>query len=198
MRGLMADMSGDTIDLPIKANFREGLLPLEYFISTYGARKGLVDTASHTSDSGYFYPPSGRRCPGCHCSRGGLRHRRGRDYPLISRARPTWTPTLLAAAHSTTSLTLPPARFSSPVTATSSPRKTSRSSLPMVSRRSSLGPSHLQVQVRRLPEVLRLGPLDPSSRQHWHGRWHHRCPVHRRAGYPAYDAYDSLRRRRWR
>ncbi|MBQ9058861.1 MAG: DNA-directed RNA polymerase subunit beta' [Atopobiaceae bacterium] len=54
MRGLMADMSGDTIDLPIKANFREGLEPLEYFISTYGARKGLVDTASHTSDSGYL------------------------------------------------------------------------------------------------------------------------------------------------
>ena len=50
----MADMSGETIDLPIKANFREGLLPLEYFISTYGARKGLVDTASHTSDSGYL------------------------------------------------------------------------------------------------------------------------------------------------
>ncbi|EJX10840.1 DNA-directed RNA polymerase subunit beta', partial [gut metagenome] len=49
MRGLMADMSGDTIDLPIKSNFREGLRPLEYFISTYGARKGLVDTASHTS-----------------------------------------------------------------------------------------------------------------------------------------------------
>ncbi len=54
MRGLMQDMSGETIDLPIKANFREGLLPLEYFISTYGARKGLVDTASHTSDSGYL------------------------------------------------------------------------------------------------------------------------------------------------
>ena len=54
MRGLMADMKGDTIDLPMKANFREGLEPLEYFISTYGARKGLVDTASHTSDSGYL------------------------------------------------------------------------------------------------------------------------------------------------
>ncbi len=54
MRGLMADMSGDTIDLPIRANFREGLRPLEYFISTYGARKGLVDTSSHTSDSGYL------------------------------------------------------------------------------------------------------------------------------------------------
>lgn len=54
MRGLMADMSGETIDLPIKANFREGLRPLEYFISTYGARKGLVDTSSHTSVSGYL------------------------------------------------------------------------------------------------------------------------------------------------
>jgi len=54
MRGLMADMKGTTIDLPIKSNFREGLDPLEYFISTYGARKGLVDTASHTSDSGYL------------------------------------------------------------------------------------------------------------------------------------------------
>ncbi len=54
MRGLMADMSGETIDLPIKASFRDGLEPLEYFISTYGARKGLVDTASHTSDSGYL------------------------------------------------------------------------------------------------------------------------------------------------
>ena len=54
MRGLMADMSGETIDLPIKSNFRDGLVPLEYFISTYGARKGLVDTASHTSDSGYL------------------------------------------------------------------------------------------------------------------------------------------------
>ncbi len=78
MRGLMADvntkkvlnakkpMSPDTdprdlravgpdaIELPIKSNFREGLSTLEYFISTYGARKGLVDTASHTSDSGYL------------------------------------------------------------------------------------------------------------------------------------------------
>ena len=44
----------DAIELPIKSNFREGLSTLEYFISTYGARKGLVDTASHTSDSGYL------------------------------------------------------------------------------------------------------------------------------------------------
>jgi len=54
MRGLMADPSGQIIDLPIKANFREGLTVLEYFISTHGARKGLADTALRTADSGYL------------------------------------------------------------------------------------------------------------------------------------------------
>jgi DNA-directed RNA polymerase subunit beta' len=54
MRGLMADPAGRIIDLPIKANFREGLTVLEYFISTHGARKGLADTALRTADSGYL------------------------------------------------------------------------------------------------------------------------------------------------
>ena len=54
MRGLMADPSGRIIDVPIKANFREGLTVLEYFISTHGARKGLADTALRTADSGYL------------------------------------------------------------------------------------------------------------------------------------------------
>ena len=54
MRGLMADTSGRTIDLPIKSNFREGLDVLEYFISAHGARKGLSDTALRTADSGYL------------------------------------------------------------------------------------------------------------------------------------------------
>ncbi|WP_378955040.1 DNA-directed RNA polymerase subunit beta' [Pelosinus sp. sgz500959] len=54
MRGLMADPSGKIIDRPIKANFREGLTVLEYFISTHGARKGLADTALRTADSGYL------------------------------------------------------------------------------------------------------------------------------------------------
>ncbi len=54
MRGLMADPSGRIIDLPIKANFREGLNVLEFFISTHGARKGLADTALRTADSGYL------------------------------------------------------------------------------------------------------------------------------------------------
>ncbi len=54
MRGLMADATGDTVDIPILTNFREGLTSTEYFISTYGARKGLVDTALRTADSGYL------------------------------------------------------------------------------------------------------------------------------------------------
>ena len=54
MRGLMADPSGRIIDLPIKANFREGLSVLDYFTSSHGARKGLADTALRTADSGYL------------------------------------------------------------------------------------------------------------------------------------------------
>ena len=54
MRGLMADTAGRTIEIPIKANFREGLSVLEYFISARGARKGLADTALRTADSGYL------------------------------------------------------------------------------------------------------------------------------------------------
>ena len=54
MRGLMADTSGETIEIPIRSNFREGLNVLEYFISTHGARKGLADTALRTADSGYL------------------------------------------------------------------------------------------------------------------------------------------------
>jgi DNA-directed RNA polymerase subunit beta' len=54
MRGLMSDPQGQIIDLPIKSNFREGLTTTEYIISSYGARKGLVDTALRTADSGYL------------------------------------------------------------------------------------------------------------------------------------------------
>ena len=54
MRGLMANTAGKTIEIPIKANYREGLTVLEYFISSRGARKGLADTALRTADSGYL------------------------------------------------------------------------------------------------------------------------------------------------
>ena len=54
MRGLMSDQAGNIIDLPIQANFREGLSSIDYIISSYGARKGIVDTALKTADSGYL------------------------------------------------------------------------------------------------------------------------------------------------
>ena len=54
MRGLVANPKGEIIPRPIKANFREGLSVLEYFIATHGARKGLADTALRTADSGYL------------------------------------------------------------------------------------------------------------------------------------------------
>jgi DNA-directed RNA polymerase subunit beta' len=54
MRGLMSDSQGNVIDLPIKTNFKEGLNIVEYFISCYGARKGLIDTALKTANSGYL------------------------------------------------------------------------------------------------------------------------------------------------
>src|SRR5690606_28277020 len=54
MRGLMAKPSGEIIETPIRANFREGLSVLQYFISTHGARKGLADTALKTANSGYL------------------------------------------------------------------------------------------------------------------------------------------------
>lgn len=54
MRGLMANTSGKTVEIPIKSCFREGLDVLEYFISSHGARKGLADTALRTADSGYL------------------------------------------------------------------------------------------------------------------------------------------------
>jgi len=54
MRGLMSDQEGKIIDLPIQANFREGLSSIDYIISSYGARKGIVDTALKTADSGYL------------------------------------------------------------------------------------------------------------------------------------------------
>ena len=57
MRGLVANPKGEIIPRPIKANFREGLSVLEYFISTHGARKGLADTALRTADSGVSHPP---------------------------------------------------------------------------------------------------------------------------------------------
>ena len=94
MRGLVANPRGDMIPRPIKKNFREGLETLEYFIATPGARKGLVDTALRTADSGLPDAPSRRRRPGADRPRGGLRHARSAcGSRTSSRTRPTAAPT---------------------------------------------------------------------------------------------------------
>ena len=109
MRGLIANTSGKVIEIPIRANYREGLNILEYFISSRGARKGLADTALRTADSGYLtrrlvdvsqdviireddcgaaHRPGGFRYPG---RQGGHRvHARAPDRP-VSGARILWT-----------------------------------------------------------------------------------------------------------
>ena len=76
MRGLMAKPSGEIIETPITANFREGLTVLQYFISTHGARKGLADTALKTADSGYLTRRLVDVAAGCHHLAQRLRHRR--------------------------------------------------------------------------------------------------------------------------
>jgi DNA-directed RNA polymerase subunit beta' len=82
MRGLMAKPSGEIIETPILANFREGLTVLQYFISTHGARKGLADTALKTANSGLPDPSSRRRRAGRDHHRVRLRHPgRHRDEP---------------------------------------------------------------------------------------------------------------------
>ena len=75
MRGLVANPKGEIIPRPIKANFREGLSVLEYFIATHGARKGLADTALRTADSGYLTRRLVDVIAGRDHPRGGLRHR---------------------------------------------------------------------------------------------------------------------------
>jgi DNA-directed RNA polymerase subunit beta' len=74
MRGLMAKPSGEIIETPITANFREGLTVLQYFTSTHGARKGLADTALKTANSGYLTRRLVDVSQDCHCQRDRLRH----------------------------------------------------------------------------------------------------------------------------
>ena len=95
MRGLMAKPSGEIIETPITANFREGLNVLQYFISTHGARKGLADTALKTADSGYLTRRLVRRGAGRDHHRERLRHQRrhlrradhriGRNHRAVAR-----------------------------------------------------------------------------------------------------------------
>ena len=145
MRGLVANPKGEIIPRPIKANFREGLTVLEYFISTHGARKGLADTALRTADSGYLT----RRLvdvsqdviireDDCGTERGlpkRIGERRGRHVARTRTPRPRRTP----APRRSRSPTRRPARCSPPPARTSATSR-SVSSSPPASRRSRSAP----------------------------------------------------------
>ena len=199
MRGLMANPKGEIIDRPIKANFREGLTVLEYFISTHGARKGLADTALRTADSGYLT----RRLVDvaqdvivrendCGTDEGvafktvkadgQVDHNLGRPLPARAgrqrreRARSSWRR----------------ARTSSPDAELQELADGGRRE-----RRRTHG-HDLPRQARHLPGLLRLGPRQQPPRRHRHGGRHHRRAVDRRAGHAAHDAYVPHRWRRGR
>ena len=196
-------MSGDTIDLPIKANFREGLLPLEYFISTYGARKGPRRHRVAHFRLRLPHASSRRRGAGRYrCARRTAAPPRGVTYQLQLVENENDEPEL--------NTDLIGRCFVEDVVAPSGEvlfhkdGYIERQGGPAEDdRRGSLlgeaeGTAYLPLQVRRVPEVLRLGSFDPSSRRHRHRGGHHRRAVHRRARHAAHDAYHPLRRRRRR
>ncbi len=189
MRGLMANPKGDIIDRPIKANFREGLTVLEYFISTHGARKGLADTALRTADSGYLT----RRLvdvaqdvivreSDCGTDEGvefKIRKEDGEvDHNLVGRCllKPAYVAGTKKTVLKAGSYIHNDAELQQLVDA---------------GRRDPLG-SHrhdLPRDPRHLPGVLRLGPRQQPPRRHRDRGGHHRRPVDRRAGHAAHDAY---------
>ena len=195
MRGLMSDPKGEIIDRPIKANFREGLSVLEYFISTHGARKGLADTALRTADSGYLTRRLVDVAQDVIIREIDCGHQRRRAVPHLQReGRPRREP----------DRPLPAGR-----------RRGSRRYRGGGRRRvrhvhgpgeGARGRGHhrgghphghdLPCRPRRVPEVLRLGPGHVASGQHRHGGGHHRRPVHRRAGHAADHAHVPHWRRR--
>ena len=202
----MADPSGRIIDVPVRSNFREGMTVLEYFISTHGARKGLADTALRTADSGLPDPAPGRRRPGRHHPRGGLRHRGGQlDHPRASRAtRRAPSRRRLVGRLAAAPLPDPRVKVKTGETDASSSSATRRSprrspaAIDAAGDRRGPRPlaAHLRGPPRRLPGVLRPQPGHRRAGRHRRGGRHHRRPVDRRAGHAADDADVPHRRRR--
>ena len=160
MRGLMANPTGRIIDLPIKANFSEGLTVLEYFISTHGARKGLADTALRTADSGYLTRRLVDvaqdvivRIEDCETPRGS-----GSSSPTRSSRIASSTATRGASAPRTSSSATRPS-FAPARTSTTRLLAASSASVRQSARQ---GPQHHDVQGPRgcLPHVLRAQPRD--------------------------------------
>ncbi len=198
MRGLMANPKGDIIDRPIKANFREGLTVLEYFISTHGARKGLADTALRTADSGYLT----RRLvdvaqdvivreTDCGTEEGVTfpvtKPDGNLDHNLVGRCL------LEPAVNAETGEIVREAGYY--LRNDAEVREIADKGVVEVAG------SHrhdVSREARHLPGMLRLGPREQPPGRHRHRGRHHRRPVHRRAGHAAHDADVPHRRRRRR
>ena len=198
MRGLMANTAGKTIEIPIKANFREGMSVLDYFTSSRGARKGLADTALRTADSGYLTRRMVDVCQDviireddCGVHKGILvseisengqviekfsERIRGR-FPVHDITDPKTGEVLISKDHMMTeddAALLENFDIHSAEIRTVLTCKAHSGICAKVLRHE---PGHLQAG----------GPR--------RGRWHHRSPVHRRARYPADHAYLPYRRR---
>ena len=201
MRGLMAKPSGEIIETPITANFREGLSVLQYFISTHGARKGLADTALKTANSGYLT----RRLVDV-----------AQDAVIAEFDCGTldgieMTPLVKAARSSSRSATASSAAWRSKTSSIRSPAKCSSRRTTEIDEdhgqadrgrghrrgQDPLG-AHLPDQPRHLRRVLRPRPRPRPQGQHRRSGRRHRRAVDRRAGHPAHDAYVPHRRHRVR
>ncbi len=198
MRGLMAKPSGEIIETPITANFREGLAVLQYFISTHGARKGLADTALKTADSGYLT----RRL--VDVAQDVIIHELdcgtvdGIESPAHRRDR---------ARSSSRCATASSAARRSRGSPTRSPADRSSRNVSEVIEEAVVGDSgrrhregedpvgaHLRVAPRRVREVLRPRPRDRQDGRARPGGRRHRGAVHRRARHAADDAHVPHRR----
>ena len=202
MRGLMADTNGRTIEIPIKANFREGLSALEYFISSRGARKGMTDTALRTADSGYLTRRMVDVCQDviirendCGSTNGSWKGdylRKGPAHRVLRQPHPR---------------PLPGLRYRRPEdgrAAALQGRHAPRGGRGQVRRphgidtvyvRSVLG---CKARSGVCAKLLRHEPGDERAREPRRGGRHHRRAVHRRAGHAADHAYLPHRRRRRR
>ena len=199
MRGLMANPKGEILDRPIKANFREGLSVLEYFISTHGARKGLADTALRTADSGYLTRRLVDVAQDVIVRETDCGTDEGVVFPILDPKQPGKVDhdlvgrCLLDAGRAPEDRRDPRGR-----------RRVHRVGPGARSTVDKLGIESVEFRTVMTchakhgicQSVLRLGPRVRPSRRHRHRGRHHRRPVDRRARHAADDAYVPHRRRR--
>ena len=199
MRGLMAKPSGEIIETPITANFREGLTVLQYFISTHGARKGLADTALKTANSGYLTRRLVDVAQDSIITEDDCGTLDGIEMtPLVEGGE------IIEGLGDRVLGRVALEDIRDPFTNEVLVRANEMIDEDKVARdrrgrrragQDSLG-AHLPVAPGRMREVLRTRPRPRTSGQHGRGDRHHRGAVDRRAGHAAHDAHVPHRRHR--